>query len=172
MRGFVVTLMAAVLLAAGSARGTMVEGACITNSASATYQFGGLGKSISYSATTCVCVRTPSVMLSKLSSPSLQASGGTVTFCVSFSNKSAYMSAVNFVITDVIPANMAFAGWGDAWYVFWDSLPTVTQAYSLNGVVWVTGGSPALGVTATLRWVIPALGMSQSGVACYLATVQ
>jgi uncharacterized repeat protein (TIGR01451 family) len=150
----------------------MVEGACITNSASATYQFLGTAKSISYNATTCVCIGTPSVMLRKLASPSLQASGGIVTFCVSFSNKSVYMSAINFVITDVIPANMSFAGWGDAWYID-DAAPVVTQAYTLNaGVVWTTGGSPVVGTTAALRWIIPALGTGRSGVACYLATVQ
>jgi len=150
----------------------MVEGACITNTASATYQFLGTGKSISYNATTCVCVGTPSVMLRKLASPSLQASGGTVTFCVSFSNKSLYMSAVNFVITDVIPANMAFAGWGDAWYID-AAMGTITQAYTLNGgLVWTSTGSPVVGTTAALRWVIPVLGIHQSGMACYLATVQ
>jgi uncharacterized repeat protein (TIGR01451 family) len=160
-----------VVAAGGRAFGTMVEGACITNSASATYSFAGSAKTISYNATTCVCVGTPSVMLRKLASPTLQASGGTVTFCVSFSNKSVYMSAVNFVITDVIPANMAFAGWGEAWYV--DALMgTITQAYSLNaGVTWYSTGSPALGATATLRWVIPWLGIHASGMTCYLATV-
>lgn len=165
----------AAVLAGGVASASTADGVLITNLAGATYKTtSGAGQSISYGATVNVLVATPVVMLRKEASGTLQASGGTVTFCISYSNSGRWASAFNVVITDAMPDNMRFVnGTGN-----WESPPagsSVTRAWSTNGGAgWTsTGSTPnmAQGTPVLLRWTVDVLGPNASGYVCYTVSV-
>lgn len=153
------------------------EGALITNLASGTYSspVSGAQTVISYGVTATVLVVNPTVLLQKTANPTLQSVAGTVTFCITFSNASAYVSAFNILILDVTPQNMHYVpGAGNAVWV--NDPSAITNDYSPNGgqppIGWVTGyPGVALGSTATFRWNVPVLGPGRSGYVCYMASV-
>lgn len=162
------------------------DGALITNVASATYRgtfaFGGPTLEVDYNVTVVVLVTTPQMMIQKTGTPTMQAPGGLVTFCLTFSNQSAYTSAFNFVITDAIPDNMRFyqetftnnpAGgiivptWSDDGGATWNDAV---------GVAPLGGGAgrypfSCCAVDVILRWSVDLVGIQQSGYVCYTTSI-
>jgi len=169
-------VLAASVLTARGAWAATADGVLITNHASATYKMtSGTGQVISYGATVTVMVATPAVMLKKVAGPTMQASGGTVTFCISFSNSGGLASAFDVTITDAMPDNMRFAaGTGNA---SWDPAGGVVYwAWSTNGGAgWTMGGTamPTNGQATPLllRWQVDVLSPRASGFVCYTASV-
>lgn len=179
------------LLTAGPALATTSDGTLITNIACATFRDnGGAGKEISYCATSFVLVASPAVIMSKVASPTLMTSGGIVTFCISFSNTSAYASAFSLVITDRIPDNMHYyqpiapradtgsGNWGIEGSWSSNGAAAYTDAKDYLGPPngpgpWVTTDWPATATSAGyyLRWTVEGLGPHESGYICYTATV-
>ena len=157
------------------AEAATADGTLITNVASATYKMtSGTGQTISYGATVTVMVATPSVMLRKVASPTLQASGGTVTFCISYSNSGGRASAFDVTITDAMPDNMKFiAGAGNADWGTSDGDGVVYAVWSTNGGGGWTAGTPAnaQGGPVLLRWTIDVLSPKASGMVCYTVSV-
>lgn len=176
MRRLVVALGA--MLLGGGAWGMPACGVLLTNVASATYRsqenWGSPGLPVAYNVTVNVLVQTPGVVTRKDATPTIQAPGGTVLFCISFSNASACASAANVVIEDVVPGNMNFA------QMLTLNAPeggVLTGAWSNNGgSSWTAvppGAWPAKGtVNIALRWTVDLLGMGKSAYVCYRATIQ
>ena len=172
---FLVPVASLVLaLAAGNAAASTADGVLITNLASATYKTtSGAGQVITYGATVNVLVATPVVMLRKQASGTLQASGGTVTFCISYSNSGKWASAFNVVITDAMPDNMRFVN-GSGNEVGPPAGSSVVSAWSTNGGGgWTSGSTPfmAQGTPVLLRWTVDVLGPGDSGFVCYTVSV-
>lgn len=172
---------ALILLLAAAPRvalATTAEGTLITNLASATFRDnGGVQREISYGATSWVLVATPAMMLSKNANPTLVTSGGTVTFCITFSNASALTSATNLVIADHVPDNVRFVN-----DVAIQDPPGggITPAWSTDnanwGLLWPpnvgqgpTSSGPATGVF--LRWTVDVIGPRQTGYVCYSVSI-
>ena len=141
----------------GDARGMAVDGAMLTNQATATYQtqsqLGTAGSfAVSYAASSYVLVSCPVIAVQKWPDVSVQLPGGTVTFTICALNRSIWSTAFNFTITDAIMNNVAYmgtnAGWGTAPYA------APTQSRSADNSTW-TNGLPVLGQAAPyyLRWV-------------------
>jgi uncharacterized repeat protein (TIGR01451 family) len=172
--GIIVAVAGLGLLLGSPVRAATADGTLITNVASASYRnTGGVYTPISYGATVTVIVATPSVMLRKVASPTLQASGGTVTFCISYSNSGGLASAFDVTITDAMPDNMKFAVGAGNWDTGTsDGLGTVTGTWSTNGTTWGAGLPPnAQGGPVLLRWTIDVLSPKASGYACYTVSV-
>ncbi len=166
-----------VALVAVPARATTSEGSLITNLASATFKDKtGVMREISYGATSWVLVATPSVMLLKVVSPTIAVSGGTVTFCITFSNASALTSAVNVVISDKVPDNVRFAN------ALTENDPVggnITPAWSTDNIAWSLAWPPGYGQgpatpasSVFLRWTTDVMGPRQSAIVCYSVTIQ
>ena len=153
---------------------TTSEGTLITNLASATFKDKtGVMREISYGATSWVLVATPSIMLSKMATPTIAVSGGTVTFCITFSNASSLTSAVNVVISDKVPDNVRFDN------VRLENDPAggiITPSWSTNNAApWTTNWPPvAQGPVNSLflRWTTDVMGPRQSAIVCYSVTIQ
>ena len=168
-----VAALIALLLVPPSVYATTADGVLLTNLAWATFKTtAGAGTNITYGVTANVLVATPAVALRKTTSATLQAAGGYVTFCLSFSNASGLTSAVNVVVNDRIPANM---GWADQFGVSFENDPpngVIYPSWSSNNTAW-TGGVPPLGQVNVLylRWTVNVVGPKQSGYMCYTATI-
>ena len=174
MKGLMMALvLVAPLLVPPSVYATTADGVLLTNLAWATFKTtAGAGTNITYGVTANVLVATPAVALRKTTSATLQAAGGYVTFCLSFSNASGLTSAVNVVVNDRIPANMA---WADQFNVSIEKDPPnglIYPSWSSNNTAW-TAGRPALGQVNVLylRWTVDVVGPKQSGYMCYTATI-
>ena len=119
-----------------------------------------------------VIVANPVAVLWKTASTTVQAPGGTVTFCVSFDNQSDCASAFNVVITDKVPDNMTFKAI-ELFNEPWDGRIFPTWGNALAGP-W-TAGNPPTGQgpigSLYLRWSVPMQGMWCSGIVCYTVTV-
>jgi len=151
--------------AAGAATG---DGVLLTNFASATYQnTAGNAYEIAYAVTETVLVATPATLIRKDANPTMQAAGGTVTFCITFSNTSAFASAVNVTVSDKVPDNMRWVGWGTLWN---PGGGAPTTAYAAAPPAWTDGTPPAAG-QYYLRWTMNVVGPRRSGIVCFLATV-
>jgi uncharacterized repeat protein (TIGR01451 family) len=174
-------LTAAALLAARTASAMTAEGALLTNIASASYRLTtGAGQTISYSVTSWVRVATPMIQLRKTATPTIQTSGGTVTFCITIRNSSTLTTAINVVVQDALPDNMRFVS--STWN--WEDIApgsSMWTAWSTNGGTSWTSGATTGGTGAyppngqagplLLRWVTNALGPGQSSLVCFTATV-
>lgn len=186
-RPALIALLAALgILAPRAGSAATVDGALITNLACATYTLNrGTGPmvTISYCATAVVQVATPCVMLRKSGNTTIQAAGGTVTFCITFSNCSDWASAMNVVVTDVVPVNTRFVS-TPANLVWEPEGSTMTTAWSSNGgTTWMSGPSavgPTYGYPVSpvetwpdvrLKWTIDALGPGASGYVCYTVSI-
>ena len=173
MRRFALALGAMLMAAEGW--GMPACGVLLTNIAGATYRsqadWGSAPMAVEYNVTLNVLVETPNVVTKKLANPTIQAPGGTVMFCISFSNVSACASAANVVIEDVVPDNMNF-------------VQMLTQNDPVGGAIsgeWSNNGGstwnpapawPAAGTAnISLRWTVDLLGMGQSAYLCFRATV-
>ncbi len=87
------------------------DGTLITNVACATFQAaGGQGFAVSYCVTAIVRVDSPCIALQKIANPTVQSSGGTVTFSIYVVNCSCTNSAFNIMVTDRLPDNMSYSG--------------------------------------------------------------
>jgi len=160
------------LVLTGREAGAMTtDGTLITNVACATFMgASGGGFSVTYCATVTTRVDNPCIALQKLANPTVQSSGGTVTYTIWVVNCSCANSAFNVTVTDRLPDNVSFLasipGWnggtGGNWW------PTNGS----NGTTWVAG-SPGLGQTATyyLRFVLTMLGPCASAMQSYSVTV-
>ncbi len=160
----------------GRAEGSTADGVLITNLAWATYKItAGTGASVSYTATLNVAVATPVVMLRKEASATMQVSGGTVTFCISYSNSGGLATAFNLVITDAMPDNMRFVtGAGNYFNETGDAWSTTTQSWSTDGGTnWTSGSYPAMGqgTPLKLRWTVDIIPPKQTGFVCYTVSV-
>jgi hypothetical protein len=167
-------LLLAPVVVPGIACGMAVDGAMLTNQATATYQTQSqLGTApsfaVSYSASSVVLVSCPVIAVQKWPDVSVQLPGGTVTFTLCALNRAIWSTAFNFTITDTIMNNVAYmgtnAGWGTAPYT------APTQSRSADNVTW-TNGTPAVGQVAPyyLRWVVN-LNPGASVCVQYYATV-
>lgn len=183
---------AVVMLAAGilwslvpgrPAHAVTVDGTLITNVASATYKTtGGVPVEFDFNVTAFVLVGTPQMMIQKTGTPTMQAPGGLVTFCLTFSNQSAYGGALNFVLTDAIPDNMRF------YQELFTNAPaggTIVPSWSDDGgATWEdtagvppNGGGPGRYPNAgwpfdvILRWTVDLVDTQQSGYVCYTASI-
>ena len=171
------------LVPARPAHAMTADGALITNVASGTYETtGGVASEFDYNVTAFVLVATPQMILQKTGTPTMQAPGGLVTFCLTFSNQSAYTSAFNFVITDAVPDNMRFyqetftnhpAGgtivptWSD------DAGATWNDAVGVAPIGGTPGRYPfsCCAVDVILRWSVDMVGIQQSGYVCYTTSI-
>lgn len=179
------TLRSLMLLLAGLATGlpraagaTTSDGTLITNLASATFRDnGGIQREISYGATSWVLVATPVIMMGKNASPTLASSGGTVTFCITFSNASGLTSAVNLVIADHVPDYVRFQN--DV-AINDPAGGSVTPAWSTDNVNWSLAWPPGMGQGPTsagpgtgvfLRWTVDVVGPKRTGFVCYSVTI-
>ena len=177
-------LVAAAGLLPRSGSAATSEGSLITNLACATYTLSlGSGPmvTISYCATSIIQVATPCLMLRKSGNTTLQAAGGTVTFCITFSNCSTWASAMNVVITDVKPDNTRFINTLPGCAVYEPEGSIVTTAWSSNGgAAWSPGGAGYAGYplppvetwpNLILKWTVDALGPGKSGYVCYTVSI-
>ena len=174
MKTFGMAMLAAfVLLAMGPGRteAATADGTLITNVACATFssaQTAGQGYAVSYCATATVLIQNPCVQLQKVANPTVQASGGSVTFTLWVVNCSATSSAWNVTVTDKMPDNTAYAG---GTFLSWPGLSSGFSwlpSYSTNNTTWSgTPLQPADGtvVPLYLRYVLEALGPSRSAFA-------
>lgn len=164
------------VLAAGRASAMTTDGSLLTNLASGTYKItSGTGQLISYGASAMVIVMTPATVIGKVASPTMMTSGGTVTFCITFSNASAWASAMNVVITDVLPDNMKYVAGGEVYYGITGG-STVYPAWATSAAGPWTQTTPNTGQTSPagtlyLKWTVDVTGPKQSGQVCYKATV-
>jgi uncharacterized repeat protein (TIGR01451 family) len=113
-------------------------------------------------------------MLKKTASPTMQASGGVVTFCITYSNSGAWASAFDVTITDVMPDNMKFIAGGNTDGGTSDGAGTVYGAWSTNGGTnWTSGTWPNNGQAGpvSLRWQVDVLSPKASGFVCYTVSV-
>ncbi len=161
----------------GMTLGATADGVLITGTASATYTTklsGGLPMTISYGATVTVMVATPVVAFAKVANPSMQASGGVVTFCISYSNRGGLASAFDVTITDVMPDNMRFVAGGNSDGGTSDGAGTVYGAWATAVAgPWTAGTWPNNGQAGPviLRWQIDVLSPRATGFVCYAAQV-
>ena len=187
-----VAILIAVMVA-GRAGAMTSEGTLITNVASASYwSADGAKFAPTYGSTANVLVMNPTVHLRKVSSPSMQCSGGTVTFCIYVVNVSAMSSAFNVTVEDIMPGD----GTGTAGFAYVDVVAstartewnpqgaTVIYGYRPTNFgannVWVgtagdpeLDGEPADGTAGPyyIRWNINVLGPNRSMMVCFKATV-
>src|SRR5688500_17248493 len=83
VRFLVLAARGLVSMAPGSAAAATADGTLITNVACATFSAnpaGTAGYAVSYCATATVLIRNPCIALQKIANPTVQASGGDVTF--------------------------------------------------------------------------------------------
>ena len=156
--------------------GMTTDGTLITNVASGSFQSaGGIAFWISYSVTATVLVSNPSVSLIKTATPTVQSSGGTVTFRLWVVNTSQSSSAFNIIITDRLPDYMAYVGPLNptVWRGNGLPLPLWTMSNSpTNGPGW-NANMPGVGQAAPyyLRFALDFLGPSYSAYVEFIATV-
>lgn len=172
-RSLLVALAVLGLLAiTGKEAGAMTtDGTLITNVACATYMgASGGGFAVSYCATATTRVDNPCIALQKGANPTVQSSGGTVTYTVWVINCSCTNSAFNVTVTDRLPDNVAFLasipGWNGGTGGTW------TPSYGSNNTTW-GAGSPGGGQTSPyyLRFALNLLGPCASAMQSYSVTV-
>lgn len=175
MRKWVLATIGCLSLVAGgrTASAATTDGTLITNVACGTFlSSAGMGFAISYCCTATVLVSNPCVALQKRATPTVQSSGGTVTFELIAINCSNSSSAFNIMVTDRLPDNMAYVTSANpAWYSGTGG-PINSAFRSADNVSW-SGGWPVLGQVTPywLRWQLEFLGPGKSGGITFLATV-
>lgn len=176
-----IALLAAVVLYGGSAGAMVSEGTLLTNQACASFRAADntVMEAVTYCATQNVIVFNPSLALRKTSAPTMQCSGGTVTFCIYVINTSTGSSAFNIIVEDIMPGDgagmgMAFVGRvaGDNWN---PGGATIVNGYRTTDVIpiRVWNADPAIGTVGTyyLRWAVSMVGPGRSMAVCFKATV-
>lgn len=170
---------------AGTASATTADGTLITNVACATFGtvatagWPGSGQTleVSYCATQTVLVATPSIALQKTASPSIECSGGTVTFCIWAVNTSAMTSAFNVGLVDRLPDQMGYVNGGQT---SWNGLTVGNTFFNDWGgepfPYTRNPGEPPNGVTSSgslyyLRFVFGLIGPGKSALVCYKAQI-
>lgn len=165
---FAVACMAPVAANAATA-----EGALITNIACATFMATDQTSfAASYCSTAVVFIVAPSVQVNKRANPSIECSGGTVTFCMYAYNNSNWTSAFNVTLNDRMPDGVSYIPGQNMW-AGGTAGATVTQGWGgvvLPNMFW--GSEPAIGSISAgtyyyLRWVINVIGPRQSAMVCY-----
>lgn len=173
----------AVFAMANPAKATTADGTLITNVATATYGSWAMGSpypplvgpyEVSYGVTQTVLVATPTIALQKTAAPSIECSGGTVTFCIWAVNTSTLTSAFNVVLQDRLPDYVAYLTGQTQW-------PGGTAGGAINGG-WGSGSFPITynwggaepvngavqsGGSYYLRWVVNMIGPNKSTLVCY-----
>jgi len=173
------------LMAAGRSMASTSDGTLITNLATASYwSADGMKYQPTYGATATVIVANPAIQLYKTSTPSMQCSGGTVTFCIWAVNTSAMASSFNIIVEDWLPIDNVFAN-GLAFIIGsrtnWNpQAATITPGFSwyVAGPGWRTWYTPvdpdgdpdAIG-QYYIRWAISTIGPGRSVMLCYKASV-
>jgi len=158
------------LMVSGRSFAATADGALITNVACATFssnQAGTQGFAVSYCATATVLIQNPCVALQKIANPTVQASGGAVTFTLWVVNCSATSSAWNVTVTDRLPDNTEYS---NPSFVSWAGLVTPgvwTPSYASTLAAAWANGSPGDGQDAPyyLRFTLDVLGPSRSAFA-------
>lgn len=150
------------------------EGALITNIACATFMATDQTPfAASYCSTAYVFIVAPSIQVNKRANPSIECSGGTVTFCMFAYNNSQWTSAFNVTINDRLPDGVSYIP-GQTTWAGATAGATITQGYfrALTPfTIW--GSEPPLGAVSAgladyyLRWVINVIGPRQSAMLCY-----
>lgn len=162
-------------LSPGVSRAATAEGTLITNVACETYAaVDGYQFTASYCVTATVLVANPSVQCNKNATPSIECSGGTITFCIYAFNSSAFTSAFNVTLRDRMPDNMSYVT-GQTLWPGNTAGATITQGWGSEpfpGPIFIWGSEPPAGVVSGsgyyyLRWVINMLGPRQSALICY-----
>ena len=110
---------------------------------------------------------------SRYANPTVQASGGAVTFTLWVVNCSPTSSAWNILVTDRLPDNTyydpgTFVSWpGNATPGVWD------PSYSSNNTTWSGVGQPALpqGAPYYLRYTLNILGPGKSAFASFQVVI-
>jgi len=179
MRKWVLSTIGCLSLVAGAhvASAATTDGTLITNVACGTFQSAsGMGFAISYCCTANVYVTNPCVALQKRATPTVQSSGGVVTFELVAINCSCSSSAFNIMITDRLPDNMAFfSGPVNGWNGFYAAGPNPTSTpYKSNDNLSWTANWPAVAGQVTpfwLRWQLDFLGPCESSSISFQATV-
>jgi hypothetical protein len=175
------------LLPAGRAVAQVSDGCLLTNIAMASFRAADnpVMQTTSYNVTAWVLVYNPAIAMRKISTPSMQCSGGTVTFCIYVVNTSAMSSAFNVIVEDIMPGDGA--GMGLAYLTGRDSWNPQGAAIVLgyrNGwglpviPIWAgfaadPDGEPDNGMVGTyyIRWGISVIGPNRSMMVCFKATV-
>jgi len=176
MRKWVLATIGCLSLVAGArnASAATTDGTLITNVACGTFlSSAGVGFSISYCCTATVLVSNPCVALQKKANPTVQSSGGTVTFELIAINCSASSSAFQIMVTDKLPDNMAYAFSANPSWYGGNGAPIPSLFKSADNLTW-TGGWPAATGNVTplwLRWQMQFLSPGSSASITFLATV-
>jgi hypothetical protein len=173
-------LMGGVFMVLSSrAMATTADGTLITNVATGTYGsvgtlgFFGADYAISYGATVTVLVATPSIALLKTSQPSIECSGGTITFCIWAVNTSTLTSAFNVYVQDRYPPLVGYVVGQQTWAAGTAGATIFTNWG--NGPGQRFPGEPPAGMDASLaagyylRWAISMIGPGKSALMCYKA---
>lgn len=158
------------------------DGVLITNVACATY--GSVAAGCDFTATYCVTatvlVVNPNIQISKSASPSIECSGSTVTFCIWVANASAYTSAFNVHVEDIIPGTsgvMAYvqgqSNWitgtaGAALTVGYGGRPPFNAFFTQY---WGTEMSAGQTGPYAIRWVLSVIGPGKSAMLCWKASI-
>lgn len=167
---------AAWLVGAGTAEALTMNGTVITNVCSITCRGGSpalhYDYEVSYAVTATVAVQSPQVWIGvfKTVSPSVQGSGGVLTYQVWLVNTSDD-SAWNVTVTDQLPENSTYAGAQSAWDAGGGG--TWFESYGpAAGPAMAAGVPPAgQGTPLYLRWVLTRLGPLRSALVEYSAEV-
>jgi hypothetical protein len=175
-------------LAAKPAQATVSDGTLLTNIACASFRAADnpVMQAVSWCATVNVIVFNPAIAMRKISTPTMQCSAGTVTFCIYVVNTSAMSSAFNVIVEDIMPGDGAgmglayLAGQRTEWNP--QAVPIVYGYRNGWGVpvipIWAgfaadPDGEPADGMVGTyyIRWGISVIGPNRSMMVCFKATV-
>jgi len=156
-------------------RAATAYGTLITNVATITMTSGSpdfVRFEMSFNMTCSVLIVSPaSVRVGKDVSPTIELSGGTLTYTIWFVNNSAMASSFNIVATDPLPANVSY----DAARGSWDgnSGGAWSSKYSSDNILYFAG-QPATGQSAPcyLRFTLSQLGPARSAFMSYSVTIQ
>jgi len=180
-------ILVLVLAAAGRASAMTSEGTLITNMATASYWSpDGVKYSVTFGTSGYVLVSNPAIMLYKTAAPTMQCSGGTVTFCIYAVNSSTISSSFNVIVEDWLPLDSTWQN-GMEFLIgsrtSWQSAgngATITPGFQWYAVgpgwrSWYLGTDPdgdpdSLG-QYYIKWFINLIGPGKSVMVCYRATV-
>ncbi|MEK7477643.1 MAG: hypothetical protein AAB152_18645 [Candidatus Coatesbacteria bacterium] len=166
----------------GSAVAATAEGTLITGVLCMTY--GSVNPGVQYSASYCVTgvalVANPQILATKIATPSIESSGATLTYCIWVSNVSAFTSAFNVHVIDIIPGSsgvMAYVQGQENWITATPGA-TVTFGYgsqppwnAFRTLYW--GSECPAGQTGPygIRWVVSLIGPGKSALLCWKASI-
>jgi len=175
MRKWVLATIGCLSLVAGgrNASAATTDGTLITNVACGTYlSASGMGFAISYCCTANVLVSNPCVALQKRATPTVQSSGGVVTFELIAINCSSSSSAFNVMVTDRLPDNMAYIPSANPTWYGGPIAPINSLFKSPDNLNWSSNWPVAAqGAPYWLRWQLEFLGPGRSASISFQATV-